>query len=43
MRKPLQSLGLGLISQEIFFIEYGHDGYQTNFPFDSDSKKVNLL
>jgi hypothetical protein len=30
LRKPLQSLDLGLIpvSQELFFIKYGHAGYK---------------
>jgi hypothetical protein len=40
LRKPLQSLGLGLISHD-FFIEYGHGEYKKS-SFDADSKKVNL-
>jgi hypothetical protein len=41
LRKPLPSLGLGLISHEIFSIEYSDDGYKQS-SFDADSKKSQL-
>jgi hypothetical protein len=34
---------LGLISQEYFFIEYGHDGYQKNPLLVQISKKSSYL
>jgi hypothetical protein len=42
-RKPHQNIGLCLISQEFFFIEYGHDGYQKNPITMQISKKSSYL
>jgi hypothetical protein len=43
-RTPPQIIAIGLIRQDIFFIENGQDGYQKNpLSIYVDSKKVNHL